>query len=163
MKQAPLHGIKVVDLGHTVMGPSAGMILADLGATVIKVEPAAKGDPTRHLKGFGIGYFGYFNRNKQSIAIDLKSPEGLEVARRLIGEDIQLDSLLKACSLVSSGGEAKILITDGRVQVDGRDELRRSAKIRAGQAVSLQGARIKLVAEGTAAPAVDQENPDTGD
>ena len=73
MKQAPLHGIKVVDLGHTVMGPSAGMILA-------------KGDPTRHLKGFGIGYFGYFNRNKQSIAIDLKSPEGLEVARRLIGE-----------------------------------------------------------------------------
>ena len=86
MKQAPLHGIKVVDLGHTVMGPSAGMILADLGATVIKVEPAAKGDPTRHLKGFGIGYFGYFNRNKQSIAIDLKSPEGLEVARRLIGE-----------------------------------------------------------------------------
>jgi len=86
MKQAPLHGIKVVDLGHTVMGQSAGMILADLGATVIKVEPAAKGDPTRHLKGFGIGYFGYFNRNKQSIAIDLKSPEGLEVARRLIGE-----------------------------------------------------------------------------
>lgn len=79
------------------------------------------------------------------------------------GEYIQLDSLLKACSLVSSGGEAKILITDGRVQVDGRDELRRSAKIRVGQAVSLQGTRIKLVAEGTTPSALDQENPDTGD
>lgn len=82
--QAPLHGITVIDFGHTVMGPSCGMVLADLGATVIKVEPAPKGDPTRHLKGFGIGYFGYFNRNKQSIAIDLKTPEGLAVARRLI-------------------------------------------------------------------------------
>lgn len=86
MNQAPLHGITVVDFGHTVMGPSCGMILADLGATVIKVEPAPKGDPTRHLKGFGIGYFGYFNRNKQSIAIDLKTPEGLAVARRLIAQ-----------------------------------------------------------------------------
>lgn len=85
MNQAPLHGIRVVDFGHTVMGPSCGMILADMGATVIKVEPAPRGDPTRHLKGFGIGYFGYFNRNKQSIAIDLKAPEGLAVARRLIG------------------------------------------------------------------------------
>ncbi len=86
MNHAPLHGITVVDFGHTVMGPSCGMILADLGATVIKVEPAPKGDPTRHLKGFGIGYFGYFNRNKQSIAIDLKTPEGLAVARRLIAQ-----------------------------------------------------------------------------
>lgn len=86
MNQAPLHGIKVIDFGHTVMGPSCGMILADLGATVIKVEPAPQGDPTRHLKGFGIGYFGYFNRNKQSIAIDLKTPEGLAVARRLIAQ-----------------------------------------------------------------------------
>jgi crotonobetainyl-CoA:carnitine CoA-transferase CaiB-like acyl-CoA transferase len=86
MTQAPLHGIKVVDFGHTVMGPSCGMILADLGATVIKVEPAPQGDPTRHLKGFGIGYFGYFNRNKQSVAIDLKTSEGLEVARRLIDD-----------------------------------------------------------------------------
>lgn len=74
----------------------------------------------------------------------------------LRGEFIQLDSLLKACSLVSSGGEAKIIITDGRVQVDGRDELRRSAKIRAGQVVSLHGARIKLVPEGSG-PASDPD------
>lgn len=86
MTQPPLHGIKVVDFGHTVMGPSCGMILADLGATVIKVEPAPGGDPTRHLKGFGIGYFGYFNRNKLSFAIDLKSAEGPALARRLIDD-----------------------------------------------------------------------------
>lgn len=93
MKQAPLQGIKVIDFGHTVMGPSCGMILADLGATVIKVEPAPRGDPTRHLKGFGIGYFGYFNRNKQSIAIDLKTSQGQEVVRRLIsGADVLIEN-----------------------------------------------------------------------
>lgn len=80
----PLEGIRVVDLGHTVMGPSCGMILADLGAEVIKLEAAPDGDPTRRLKGFGIGYFGYFNRNKRSAAIDLKTAEGREVAHRLI-------------------------------------------------------------------------------
>jgi ribosome-associated protein len=91
-----------------------------------------------------------------------------QITFELRGEHIQLDSLLKACSLVSSGGEAKIIIQDGRVQVDGRDELRRSAKIRAGQVVSLQGARIKLVAEGAAPAATtdaaaDQTSTDLGD
>lgn len=80
----PLAGIRVIDLGHTVMGPSCGMILADLGADVIKVEPSPGGDPTRRLKGFGTGYFGYFNRNKRSIAIDLKSAAGLEVMTSLL-------------------------------------------------------------------------------
>jgi len=85
-----------------------------------------------------------------------------QITFELRGEHIQLDSLLKACSLVSSGGEAKIVIQDGR------DELRRSAKIRAGQVVSLQGARIKLVAEGAApqgdeAFAADQTNTSLGD
>jgi len=82
----PLHGVRVLDFGHTVMGPCCAMILADLGAEVLKIEPAPGGDPTRHLKGFGMGYFGYFNRNKRSIAVNLKSPEGrniaLELARR---------------------------------------------------------------------------------
>lgn len=82
--KAPLHGIRVLDFGHTVMGPSCGMILADLGAEVLKVEPVGKGDPTRSLKGFGTGYFGFFNRNKGSISVDLKSPEGGRVARDLI-------------------------------------------------------------------------------
>ncbi|HRD74891.1 MAG TPA: CaiB/BaiF CoA-transferase family protein [Hyphomicrobiaceae bacterium] len=80
----PLDGIKVIELCHVVMGPTCGMILGDLGADVIKFEPAPDGDNTRRLIGSGIGFFATFNRNKRSIALDLKSPEGLEVARRLI-------------------------------------------------------------------------------
>lgn len=80
----PLNGISVLDFGHTVMGPSCGMILADLGADVIKVEPIGAGDPTRSLKGFGTGYFGYFNRNKRSISINLKTEEGRKVAHDLV-------------------------------------------------------------------------------
>ncbi|MFM1908211.1 MAG: hypothetical protein RLZZ591_1888 [Pseudomonadota bacterium] len=65
-----------------VMGPTCGMVLADLGAEVIKVEPT-EGDRTRHLLGAGAGFFPMFNRNKKSIAINLHSPEGAEVARKL--------------------------------------------------------------------------------
>src|SRR5204863_3892365 len=65
----PLKGVRVVELTHTILGPSCGMILADLGAEVIKVEPL-DGDRTRKLKGFGGGFFGYFNRNKRSLALD---------------------------------------------------------------------------------------------
>jgi crotonobetainyl-CoA:carnitine CoA-transferase CaiB-like acyl-CoA transferase len=79
----PLADIRVVDFGHTVMGPTAGLILADLGADVIRVEPVA-GDPTRSLMGFGAGYFGMYNRNKRSFAADLKSDEGRELAFRLL-------------------------------------------------------------------------------
>jgi crotonobetainyl-CoA:carnitine CoA-transferase CaiB-like acyl-CoA transferase len=79
----PLADLTVLDFGHTVMGPCCGLILADMGAHVIKIEPPA-GDPTRRLKGFGTGYFGFFNRNKQSIAIDLKDEEGRAVSRRLL-------------------------------------------------------------------------------
>lgn len=69
----PLEGVKVLDFGHTVMAPTCGLILADLGAQVVRVE-RVEGDPTRSLKGFGSGFFGYLNRNKESVAIDLKSP-----------------------------------------------------------------------------------------
>ena len=65
-----------------VMGPTCGMVLADLGAEVIKVEPV-EGDRTRHLLGAGAGFSPMFNRNKKSIALDLRSSEGLEVARKL--------------------------------------------------------------------------------
>ena len=65
-----------------VMGPTCGMVLADLGGEVIKVEPV-EGDRTRHLLGAGAGFFPMFNRNKKSIALDLRRPEGLEVARKL--------------------------------------------------------------------------------
>ena len=78
----PLSGLKVVEFTHMVMGPTCGMVLADLGAEVIKVEPI-DGDRTRHLLGSGAGFFPMFNRNKHSIAIDLHQPEGAEVARKL--------------------------------------------------------------------------------
>jgi crotonobetainyl-CoA:carnitine CoA-transferase CaiB-like acyl-CoA transferase len=79
----PLAGVWVAEFGHTILGPSCGMILADLGAEVIKVEPP-EGDRTRRLKGFGTGYFGFFNRNKRSLALDLKSAPGKAAALRLI-------------------------------------------------------------------------------
>ena len=78
----PLTGLKVVEFTHMVMGPACGMVLADMGAEVIKVEPI-EGDRTRHLLGSGAGFFPMFNRNKKSIAIDLRSAEGAEAARKL--------------------------------------------------------------------------------
>ena len=79
----PLAGLKVVEFTHMVMGPAVGAILAELGAEVIKVEPVG-GDATRKLLGSGAGYFSMYNRNKESICLDLKSATGLEVARRLV-------------------------------------------------------------------------------
>jgi crotonobetainyl-CoA:carnitine CoA-transferase CaiB-like acyl-CoA transferase len=81
-QRLPLEGLRVVEFTHMVMGPTCGMVLADLGAEVIKVEPIA-GDRTRHLLGAGAGFFPMFNRNKKSIAIDLHQPEGAAVARKL--------------------------------------------------------------------------------
>ena len=78
----PLAGLKVVEFTHMVMGPAVGAILAELGAGVIKVE-AIGGDATRRLLGSGAGYFPMYNRGKASICIDLKSPEGVAVAKRL--------------------------------------------------------------------------------
>ena len=80
-----LAGIKVVEFTHMVMGPAAGLVLADLGADVVKVEPVG-GDKTRRLRGSGAGYFSMYNRNKKSLAIDLKSPEGKEIALKLIDQ-----------------------------------------------------------------------------
>jgi crotonobetainyl-CoA:carnitine CoA-transferase CaiB-like acyl-CoA transferase len=80
----PLEGLKVVEFTHMVMGPTCGMVLADLGAEVIKVEPI-DGDRTRTLLGAGIGFFPLFNRNKKSIRIDLQKAEGAAIARRLCG------------------------------------------------------------------------------
>ena len=78
----PLTGLRVVEFTHMVMGPTCGMVLADMGAEVIKVEPI-EGDRTRHLLGAGAGFFPMFNRNKKSIAIDLHQAQGAAVARRL--------------------------------------------------------------------------------
>lgn len=80
----PLSDIRVLEFTHAVMGPSAGLVLADLGAEVIRIEPAPHGDHTRRLKGFGTGYYTFFNRNKKSLAVNLKSADGREIAGRLL-------------------------------------------------------------------------------
>jgi len=79
----PYDGLRVVEFTHMVMGPTCGMVLADLGAEVIKVEPL-EGDRTRKLLGSGAGFFPLFNRNKKSIALDLQQAAGREAALRLI-------------------------------------------------------------------------------
>jgi len=78
----PLAGLRVVEFTHMVMGPTCGMVLADMGAEVIKIEPI-DGDRTRRLLGAGAGFFPMFNRNKKSIAIDLRNTAGVAVARKL--------------------------------------------------------------------------------
>ncbi|CAM6536049.1 MULTISPECIES: CaiB/BaiF CoA transferase family protein [Enterobacter] len=83
-KKLPLEGVRVIEFVHMVMGPTCGLLLADLGAEVIKIEPAPKGDNTRRLTGSGAGYWMTYNRNKKSLAIDVKSVEGLEVVKKLI-------------------------------------------------------------------------------
>lgn len=83
-KQAlPLAGVRVIEFTHMVMGPAAGLMLADLGADVIKIEPA-EGDSTRTLPGSGAGYFPMYNRNKRSFCVDLKAAAGKEAVLRLV-------------------------------------------------------------------------------
>jgi crotonobetainyl-CoA:carnitine CoA-transferase CaiB-like acyl-CoA transferase len=79
----PLRGVRVVEFTHMVMGPTCGMVLGDLGAEVIKIEPLS-GDNTRRLLGAGAGFFPYYNRNKKSVALDLQSQEGRQIAHRLV-------------------------------------------------------------------------------
>src|SRR3954462_4689050 len=79
----PLDGVRVVEFAHMVMGPSCGLVLADLGAEVIKVEPLA-GDNTRRLEAAGAGFFAVFNRNKKSLAVDLAKSEGKQIALKLL-------------------------------------------------------------------------------
>lgn len=79
----PLAGIKVIEFTHMVMGPTCGVLLGDMGADVVKVEPL-KGDNTRRLLGSGAGYFPMYNRNKRSVRLDLKSEKGKEIAMRLL-------------------------------------------------------------------------------
>ena len=79
----PLAGLRVLEFTHAVMGPTTGLLLADMGAEVIHVEPTS-GDSTRYLKGFGTGYFPFYSRNKKSLAIDIKTPEGQEIIYKLV-------------------------------------------------------------------------------
>ena len=84
----PLEGVRVVEFAHMVMGPSCGLVLADLGAEVIKIEPP-QGDNTRRLEHAGSGFFPVFNRNKKSLAVDLRHPEGKDIVLKLLsGSDV---------------------------------------------------------------------------
>ena len=111
MTALPYAGIRVVEFTHMVMGPTCGMVLADLGAEVIKVEhvdPTAgergkQGDATRYLLGSGAGFFPLFNRNKKSLALNLKSPEGLQAALRLIGRADIVSENFKSGSMARLG------------------------------------------------------------
>jgi crotonobetainyl-CoA:carnitine CoA-transferase CaiB-like acyl-CoA transferase len=89
----PLAGLKVLEFTQNIMGPSAGLVLADLGAEVVKIEPAPEGESTRRLGGFAAGFFGYFNRNKESLAVDLKRAEGRDLVHRLaLRADVVLEN-----------------------------------------------------------------------
>ena len=83
MAELPLNGLRVLEFTHAVMGPTTGLLLADMGAEVIHIEPPG-GDSTRFLKGFGTGYFPFYSRNKKSLAVDLKAPEGHEIILKLV-------------------------------------------------------------------------------
>jgi crotonobetainyl-CoA:carnitine CoA-transferase CaiB-like acyl-CoA transferase len=88
----PLAGVRVLEFTHMVMGPTCGMILADLGAEVIKIEPPG-GDKTRRLPGLGIGFFRSFNRNKKSVVLDIQSEAGRATAKELIAaSDVVLEN-----------------------------------------------------------------------
>lgn len=88
----PLEGIRVLELSHIVAGPSAGLILADLGADVIKIEHPETGDTSRNQANLGSTFFS-FNRNKKSLALNLRAAEGKEVFRRLVTRsDVVVDN-----------------------------------------------------------------------
>jgi formyl-CoA transferase len=88
----PLAGVRVIEFTHMVMGPTCGMILADLGAEVIKIEPPG-GDKTRRLPGLGIGFFRAFNRNKKSVVLDITTEAGRATAVELAGQcDVVLEN-----------------------------------------------------------------------
>ena len=92
-KPLPLANIKVLELGHIVAGPAASLLLADLGADVIKVERIDGGDQARSMPGAGNSGFFHYNRNKRSLAIDLKSPKGKAALLKLVSKaDICLDN-----------------------------------------------------------------------
>jgi crotonobetainyl-CoA:carnitine CoA-transferase CaiB-like acyl-CoA transferase len=101
-KKLPYEGIRVVEFTHMVMGPTCGMVLADLGAEVIKIEPIS-GDNTRKLIGSGAGFFPMFNRNKKSIAIDLQQAEGLALALALIDTADIVSENFKASTMKKLG------------------------------------------------------------
>lgn len=115
--QLPFAGLRVLEFSQLIMAPVAGLILADLGAEVIKVEPAEAGDPTRALKGFASGFFPHFNRNKRSIGINLKRQEGVDLAHRLVeSADIVIENYAPGTmERLGCGGEALCKLNPGLI------------------------------------------------
>ncbi len=114
----PLSGIKVIEFSHMVMGPCAGLMLADMGAEVIKVEPVG-GDKTRRLRGAGAGYFPMYNRNKKSLCINLKSEAGKAAVLELIkGADVFIENFRAgALDKLGFGYDALSAINSGLIYV----------------------------------------------
>ena len=93
IKRLPLEGVRVLEFTHMIMGPSCGMVLGDLGADVIKIEPSPEGDNTRRLMGSAVGFFPAFNRNKRSLCVDLKSKDGVALVKKLAASaDVVLEN-----------------------------------------------------------------------
>lgn len=92
----PLAGVKVIELGQLIAGPFAGKTLADFGAEVVKIEPPGEGDPLRKWRLLHNGtsvWWQVQSRNKRSVAVDLRQPEGQEIVRRLIrGADVLIEN-----------------------------------------------------------------------
>jgi crotonobetainyl-CoA:carnitine CoA-transferase CaiB-like acyl-CoA transferase len=108
LERLPLRDIRVLEFGHTILGPCCGMVLADLGADVLKIEPPG-GEHTRRLKGFGAGYFGYFNRNKRSTCLDYKTPAGLREVRNLVrSADVLIENMAPGALERVGLGEAAV-------------------------------------------------------
>lgn len=107
----PLKGLRVIEFTHMVMGPTCGMVLADMGAEVIKLEPV-EGDHSRRLLGAGAGFFPMFNRNKKSIGIDLRQPEGVALARQLCASADVVAENFKPGSMAKYGLDYAALSVD---------------------------------------------------
>ena len=112
----PLAGLNVVEFTHMVMGPTAGMVLADLGASVVKVEPAPNGDTTRRLTGSGVGFYAAFGRGRRSLAVDLKAPEGMALVKRLLARaDVVVENFRPGAMEKLGLGYAELSATNPRL------------------------------------------------
>jgi crotonobetainyl-CoA:carnitine CoA-transferase CaiB-like acyl-CoA transferase len=112
----PLKGLNVVEFTHMVMGPTAGMVLADLGASVVKVEPAPDGDTTRRLTGSGVGFYAAFGRGRRSLAVDLKAPEGMALVKRLLARaDVVVENFRPGAMEKLGLGYAELSATNPRL------------------------------------------------
>jgi crotonobetainyl-CoA:carnitine CoA-transferase CaiB-like acyl-CoA transferase len=112
----PLAGLRVVEFTHMVMGPAVGMTLADLGAEVVKVEPAPEGDSTRRLTGSGTGFWPAFGRGRRSLCVDMKRPEGLALVHRLVARaDVVIENFRPGAMAKLGLGYAQLSAENPRI------------------------------------------------